>query len=210
MSINVLKTIFTFASAVSILCSCKKYHYQKIECLDFDSYEAMAEELIFQYSMNNNDEYLTFDIAIDGFEASYHLSGKNISDDLIMNGTDIPDGKIVLDNISPFIINKSDDEEFAVSFSNFKASSINNLKWVIVDCYESFDINQSNYQKIGSQEIDRNRFYFKKISYTPVTYALVNEDDERLLWVTSSNSEEGFEQHKALIENKYKEAVNAL
>lgn len=60
---------------------------------------------------------------------------------------------------------------------------------------------------IESQEIDRNRFYFKKISYTPVTYALVNEDDERQLWVTSSNGEEGFEQHRVLIENKYKENI---
>lgn len=210
MSNRIHKIIFTIIATSSLLYSCKKYHYQKIECLDFDSYEAMAEELIFQYSMNNNDEYLTFDIAIDGFEASYHLSGKNISDDLITNGTDIPDGKIVLDNISPFIINKSDDEEFAVSFSNFKANSINNLKWVIVDYYESFDVDQSSYQKIESQEIDHNRFYFKKNSYTPVTYALVNEDDERQLWVTSSNGEEGFEQHRVLIENKYKEAVNAL
>lgn len=210
MSNRIHKIIFTIIATSSLLYSCKKYHYHKFECLDFDSYENMVEELYYQCSMNGEDEYITFDFVLDDFEASYHLCGKNISDDLIMNGIDIPDGRMVLENISPFIVNKSSEGQLAISFSNISISNLFDTEWVIVDHYDTFKPETLNYREVETLEIDRNRFYFNKIAYSPVTYALINKASERLLWVASSKGEQGFEEYRVLIENKYAETLKNI
>lgn len=195
-----LNKITSFLLFVSILSSCSfhTHRYYDFECLDFAMFAELKNELSFQNSFDPNGEFVLFDFTNHSSSTSYHLCGENHSDDFIESGIDVPDGKVVLFDRSPFILNKTGEEELAIAFSTNRPLSKKeeDYTWVIVDSIETYDISSSEYSKVQTKECDRFKFYYNKVSFSPVTYALVDSSENRYLWVTHSLGEEGFNRYK--------------
>ena len=181
---------------------------RKYYVLDFDTFDEMCADLEFQNSISKSESFNLFDYHMPSAVVDYHISGIDYTDDYIMEGYDIPSDKKIFKNRCVFLVNRLESENIVISFSNSfdKNTNINNLRWVMTLDYTQ-NYNDPVYP-FEEKAIDAAQTKFEgKVDNILQIFALVNEKNQRLIWVGSSLGKDGFELVKDDIEEKVLESL---
>lgn len=184
------------------LTSCVPVRGHPYRILDFDNYSDLIEDLEFQNSIYSENQFNIFDYHLPDATTDYHVSGIDWTDNYIMKGYDIPADKKIFKSRCVFVVNRSSSQNLVVSYANNFDKNIgkDELRWIMVlDNYQKYDDVDYPYEH---KSIDAAQTQFMgRIDDVTQIFALVNKDNQRLIWVGSSKGKEGFELVKSEIEN---------